>query len=474
VARVEIEFSGDALVEEITVATPRTTLPATATPANIGLVEISTVQTQESGLVITLDTPPASKVDGKLWWETDTGNLYLLYDDGNSQQWVQVNGGSSGVPEAPLDGSQYGRQSANWTVISGGGGGITEPPDSKTYGRKNGAWDDLTDDFAAKLNSSAYTAADVLAKLVTVDGTGSNLDADLLDGQSGAYYLAYGNMSGVPSTFPPTLPIAQSGVTNLVTDLAAKEPAIAVGTSAQYWQGTKSWQTLDKTAVGLSNVDNTSDAGKPVSTAQAAADALKVTKAGDTMSGDLSISKATATLFIDKAASGQEGAIQFRTTSTAAGLRWKIYNDTAAESAGNGSHFRITRYDDTGASLGDSITINRLTGNVATTALSSNGSYTSTSTIQAASGNAIPAGGATTTRITATSSSSFGLYFGSGVPTVSAAQGSIYLRSDGTGTNTRVYVNTNGTTGWSAMSVIATGTSAPASPAVNDVWIDTT
>ena len=35
-----------------------------------------------------------------------------------------------------------------------------------------------------------YTAADVLAKLVTVDGAGSNLDADRLDGQHGSYYLA--------------------------------------------------------------------------------------------------------------------------------------------------------------------------------------------------------------------------------------------------------------------------------------------
>ena len=40
------------------------------------------------------------------------------------------------------------------------------------------------------LNVTAYTAADVLAKLLTVDGAGSGLDADLLDGQSSAFYLA--------------------------------------------------------------------------------------------------------------------------------------------------------------------------------------------------------------------------------------------------------------------------------------------
>jgi hypothetical protein len=47
----------------------------------------------------------------------------------------------------------------------------------------------------------------------------------------------------------------------------AYEPIIAVGTTAQYWRGDKTWQTLDKSAVGLSNVDNTSDANKPVSSA---------------------------------------------------------------------------------------------------------------------------------------------------------------------------------------------------------------
>lgn len=51
----------------------------------------------------------------------------------------------------------------------------------------------------------------------------------------------------------------------------AKEGAISAGTTLQYWRGDKSWQTLDKSAVGLSNVDNTSDANKPISTATATA-----------------------------------------------------------------------------------------------------------------------------------------------------------------------------------------------------------
>ena len=46
-----------------------------------------------------------------------------------------------------------------------------------------------------------------------------------------------------------------------------KEPTIAPSSSSDYYRGDKSWQPLNKAAVGLSNVNNTSDANKPISTA---------------------------------------------------------------------------------------------------------------------------------------------------------------------------------------------------------------
>lgn len=56
------------------------------------------------------------------------------------------------------------------------------------------------------------------------------------------------------------------------------EPTIPNGLVTQYWRGDKTWQTLDKASVGLSLVDNTSDAGKPLSTASSNALADKVSK----------------------------------------------------------------------------------------------------------------------------------------------------------------------------------------------------
>lgn len=63
------------------------------------------------------------------------------------------------------------------------------------------------------------------------------------------------------------------------------------------------------------------------------------------------------------------------------------------------------------------------------------------------SGTATPAAGSTSARLLFGTTAGFGIYYGSGAPTVSAAQGSIYLRSDGSSTSTRLYVNSSSGSG---------------------------
>ena len=75
--------------------------------------------------------------------------------------------------------------------------------------------------------------------------------------------------------------------------------------------------------------------------------------------------------------------------------------------------------------------------------------------ITARSGTAIPAGGTAGFGYCATSTANFGVFFGSGVPTLSAAKGSLYLRSDGSGVADRMYVNTDGGTTWTAVATVA-------------------
>jgi hypothetical protein len=53
----------------------------------------------------------------------------------------------------------------------------------------------------------------------------------------------WSGITNKPATFPPA-PHShpQSDVTNLVADLAAKEPAIATGNAAMFWAGNKTWK----------------------------------------------------------------------------------------------------------------------------------------------------------------------------------------------------------------------------------------
>jgi hypothetical protein len=75
--------------------------------------------------------------------------------------------------------------------------------------------------------------------------------------------------------------------------------------------------------------------------------------------------------------------------------------------------------------------------------------------ITANGGTAIPAGGTLLTGLLVSSTANFGVFFGSGAPSISAAKGSLYLRSDGSGVNNRAYIATNSSGTWTAITTVA-------------------
>jgi hypothetical protein len=77
--------------------------------------------------------------------DPSSGNVIAVQDPGGD--WYPTAwSDASGLPEAPIDGQQYVRQDASWQPV-------------------------------------ALAPADILASIKTVDGTGSGLDADFLDGK---------------------------------------------------------------------------------------------------------------------------------------------------------------------------------------------------------------------------------------------------------------------------------------------------
>ena len=99
------------------------------------------------------------------------------------------------------------------------------------------------------------------------------------------------------------------------------------------------------------------------------------------------------------------------------------------------------------------VSIDQSTGTVTTTATfgaaTSVTSLAATGNITADSATALVAGGASAFIATNTAVG-MGMYIGSGAPTIAAAKGSIYLRSDGSSTSTRLYVS-DGSTTWIAV-----------------------
>lgn len=107
-----------------------------------------------------------------------------------------------------------------------------------------------------------------------------------------------------------------------------------------------------------------------------------------------------------------------------------------------GTDSTVMTFPTTSATVARTDAGNTFTGNQAVT-----GSVTAKSAL------AIPAAGAGSAALLVSSTANFGVFFGSGSPNtaLSAAKGSLYLRSDGGGVADRAYINTDGSTAWTAI-----------------------
>ena len=125
------------------------------------------------------------------------------------------------------------------------------------YAWDGSAWDPL----------GGVVGADVSLATPTTDGLLSASDFVKLSGiAAGAEVNVnpdWNAVSGDAQILNKPTTISGYGITNAYTktevdtSLSGKEPVITAGTTSQYWRGDKSWQTLNKSAVGLSLVENT-------------------------------------------------------------------------------------------------------------------------------------------------------------------------------------------------------------------------
>jgi hypothetical protein len=255
--------------------------------------------------------------------------------------------------EAPQDGRPYSRQSASWVVA----------PTLNDFNDVVSQVDDNVTDITALqttsgVNSSAITA--LQAKDVDLQNQINTKATDVPAGQTD-YFLRtaglwaewktiinWGALPGKPTTFPPTLPIAQSGITNLVTDLAGKEPVIAPGDPASFWAGDKTWKPVPPAGI------TEPASGNNLRANGSWVPGLPLT--GGTLSGDLNIVATDARFALNPPTAGGQSRLRFQANSL---NRWDV-----ARSEDAASNFQIRRFDDVGGlfPIDIPLSISRATG----------------------------------------------------------------------------------------------------------------
>lgn len=200
--------------------------------------------------------------------------LNLKYDASNPANFVNAAGAAAAAPVQSVAG-KTGAVSLDKSDVGLGNVDNTSDANKPVSTATQTALD-------GKENSLGFTPENVINK---------STDATLADNSDTLYpsqkaIKTYVDSSIVSATVPDATSTVKgklklagdlSGTADAPTvpELANKEPTITAGTTSQYFRGDKTFQTLDKAAVGLANVDNTSDANKPVSTATQTALNLK-------------------------------------------------------------------------------------------------------------------------------------------------------------------------------------------------------
>ncbi len=227
----------------------------------VGVAKIATTSAPTSGQTLTYD-------GANLAWSTGSGSGSAPDASTTTKGLVQLSGDLSGTSASP---TVPGLASKEATITAG---------TTAQYFRGDKSWQTLnkaavglsgvdnTADADKPVSSATQAALNAKANTAHVHS-----GADITTGTVASARLAAAT-SSAPGAVQLTGDLGGTATSPTVPGLAGKEPAFSAGSNSQYLRGDKSWQTLDKAAIGLGNVDNTSDASKPVSTAtQAGLDA---------------------------------------------------------------------------------------------------------------------------------------------------------------------------------------------------------
>lgn len=178
--------------------------------------------------------------------------------------------------------------------------------------------------FSAKGDILTSSDGDTL-EVLPVGTDGKVLTADSASPGGLKWSAAAGGGTAATTTFTPTGGIAATDVQAALAEVDTEKATVSA--LAGHTGDLANPHAVTKAQVGLSNVDNTSDVNKPVSTAQQAAIDLQIPKSLVDAKGDLLVGSANDTVV--RKAVGTDGQVLTADAASAGGLKWA--------SAGGGS-----------------------------------------------------------------------------------------------------------------------------------------
>jgi hypothetical protein len=290
------------------------------------------------------DTAPPNAPDNSLWFEADSGLLFIKYNDGNSSQWV-VTPKVGGLVDAPADGNSYGRLNGDWARVAPlVSPAFTGAPRSPTPVAGSNDTTVATTAFVANAIATGGTGpggsgGPTLASSVIVTPTGQVNSTDAqsafteLDAEKVA--KAGDTMTGALIVIPPTAGGHATTKTYVDgADAAAKTYTdsgnAATLTSAKGYTDSSSAATLTSAKSYADTGDSsTLTAAKSYTDSSiggaASQVSSKVSKAGDTMTGALNLiaptqpAHAATKAYVDGAATTLDNAKVNRTGDTMSG-----------------------------------------------------------------------------------------------------------------------------------------------------------
>ena len=257
----------------------------------------------------------------------------------SSTEWYQAN---NTFQISTVDGSVFNAVISDFDLNVNFGAGIDVTGDITVTGTVDGrdiAADGTKLDNIETGATADMTAAEILTEIKTVDGASSGLDADLLDGQEGTYYLNYNNFTNKPYVITNT---------EIVEVILSNDGQFS-GVDADLLDGANSDFYLDFT-----NATN-----KPDPTITLAGDvtgSVTLTDLGNgTITTDISASGVTAAQYgsatsIPIITIADDGRITAASTASVAGISstgWITANNTYQIITGDGSQYdaNISQFD---------------------------------------------------------------------------------------------------------------------------------